>query len=368
MDGAAGIVCSALADRAGLPDTSERTNTVAALKPRPEWAQGKAESRQLNNHLSSANPPQRAQAPEKSQGSRPARTAQPLFGGLREPAARLWPAAAAQCRGAGPQLPGQSGEHALPSQPALRSFTTPSRGIPARAVLRPSARSLSTDDPSPNWTCRGREPDPPDRRLPPSDKWDGYVHLCLHVLGKGAGGGADLTPVFVFRRHPARSRGFGVVAAATRDGALLQDQNLEAARSEVKPAQPCGSALAGGPAPAPNHCELRPRWVPPRRAGWQAPPPPRSSRWRFQAPTAEAKTCAWNRGGAPGTQKRAGPLPPAEGLRRRPRALDGLQEFLSQPLWGRRGDWVDPRTRSSKVPSSCHLAGTPSSSPARNLR
>ncbi|XP_042788993.1 uncharacterized protein LOC122216345 isoform X1 [Panthera leo] len=338
MDGAAGIVCSALADRAGLPDTSERTNAVAALKPRPEWAQGKAESRQLNNHLSSANPPQRAQAPEKSQGSRPARTAQPLLGGLREPAARLWPAAAAQCRGAGPQLPGQSGEHALPSQPALRSFTTPSRGIPARAVLRPSARSLSTDDPSPNWTCRGREPDPPDRRLPPSDKWDGYVHLCLHVLGKGAGGGADLTPVFVFRRHPARSRGFGVVAAATRDGALLQDQNLEAARSEVKPAQPCGSALAGGPAPAPNHCELRPRWVPPRRAGWQAPPPPRSSRWRFQAPTAEAKTCSWNRGGAPGTQKRAGPLPPAEGLRRRPRALDGLQGIsLSASLGQTRG-------------------------------
>ncbi|XP_040352643.1 uncharacterized protein LOC121044433 isoform X2 [Herpailurus yagouaroundi] len=273
MDGAAGIVCSALADRAGLPDTSERTNAVAALKPRPEWVQGKAESRQFNNHLSSANPRQRAQAPEKSQGSRPARTAQPLLGGLREPAARLWPAAAAQCRGAGPQLPGQSGEHALPSQPALRSFTTPSRGIPARTVLRPSARSLSTDDPSPNWTCRGREPDPPDRRLPPSDKWDGYVHLCLHVLGKGAGGGADLTPVFVFRRHPARSRGFG----------------------------------------------------------------------------AKAKTCAWNRGGAPGTQKRAGPLPPAEGLRRRPRALDGLQEFLSQPLWGRRVDWVDPRTRRSKV-------------------
>ncbi|XP_040352642.1 uncharacterized protein LOC121044433 isoform X1 [Herpailurus yagouaroundi] len=214
MDGAAGIVCSALADRAGLPDTSERTNAVAALKPRPEWVQGKAESRQFNNHLSSANPRQRAQAPEKSQGSRPARTAQPLLGGLREPAARLWPAAAAQCRGAGPQLPGQSGEHALPSQPALRSFTTPSRGIPARTVLRPSARSLSTDDPSPNWTCRGREPDPPDRRLPPSDKWDGYVHLCLHVLGKGAGGGADLTPVFVFRRHPARSRGFGGIYLA----------------------------------------------------------------------------------------------------------------------------------------------------------
>lgn len=186
-----------------------------------------------------------------------------------------------------------------------------------------------------------------------------------------------------------------------RDGALLQDQNLEAARSEVKPAQPGRSALAGGPARAPNHRELRPRWVPPRRAGRQAPPPPRSSRGRFQAPTgkggggpagfpctrrppypswaclrerlgllvaqahpsplprqsvplplphpAEAKTCAWNRGGAPGTQKRAGPLPPAEGLRRRPRAPDGLQEFLSQPLSGRRGDWVDPRTRRSKV-------------------
>lgn len=93
LDGAAGIVCSAPAGRAGLPDTYERTNAVAALKPRPEWVQGKAESHQLNNHLSSANPPQQAQAREGSQGSKPARTAQPLLGGRRERAARFRPAA-----------------------------------------------------------------------------------------------------------------------------------------------------------------------------------------------------------------------------------------------------------------------------------
>ncbi|XP_029794397.1 uncharacterized protein LOC115290709 [Suricata suricatta] len=223
-----------------------------------------------------------------------------------------------------------------------------SRKRPSVSLCLWLVRRPFTDDPSPNWTCRGREPDPSDRRLPPSDKWDPYVHLCLHVVGKGAGGGAELAPVFVFRRHPARSRGFGgiylaflsprvrvrhwgdegqgkgaeggwrrergeassprrcwpqwgwgaqgdfenpvavVAAAATQDGAVLQDQNLEAARSEVKPAQPCSSALAGGSAPAPNHRELRPYWVPPRRAGRQAPPPLRSSRCRFQARTGDS--------------------------------------------------------------------------------
>lgn len=69
-------------------DTSETANSAAAPKPRPEWVQGKAESRQLNNHLSSANPSQRARAPEKSQAARIAHTARPLLGGLQDRAAR----------------------------------------------------------------------------------------------------------------------------------------------------------------------------------------------------------------------------------------------------------------------------------------
>lgn len=48
-------------------------------------------------------------------------------------------------------------------------------------------------------------------------------------------------------------------AAATWDQTLLQARDLEAARSEVKPAQPCSPAQAGGPEAAPNHRVPRPR-------------------------------------------------------------------------------------------------------------
>lgn len=67
---------------------------------------------------------------------------------------------------------------------------------------------------------------------------------CWPQLGWGAQGDCE-NPV-------------AVVAAATQDGAVSQDQNLEAAPSEVKPAQPCSSTQTGGPVPSPNHRELRP--------------------------------------------------------------------------------------------------------------
>lgn len=68
---------------------------------------------------------------------------------------------------------------------------------------------------------------------------------CWPQLGWGAQGDCE-NPVAV------------LAATTTQDRALSQDLNLEAARSEVKPAQPCGSAQTGGPGSSPNHRELRP--------------------------------------------------------------------------------------------------------------
>lgn len=113
MGRAGGIVCSAPADRAGPPDTSERANAEAALKPRPEWVRGKAEALQLNNHPSSANPPHEPEHPRKAKPLDQLVPSSRYLGvsgtGRRDLPSRR----AAQYRGAGPQLPGRRGEHAL---------------------------------------------------------------------------------------------------------------------------------------------------------------------------------------------------------------------------------------------------------------
>ncbi|CAD7676620.1 unnamed protein product [Nyctereutes procyonoides] len=163
------------------------------------------------------------------------------------------------------------------SPPAARSFSAPwraeSRPEPhfGRAPRALHARPLAHLD----LRGGGSPPRPPDRCPLPGDHSATGTRSCLHVLGKGAGGGAHLAPAPVFRPYPARSRGLGCIYLA-----LLSPR-----------------------------CTLA---------------SPRSSR---------ASACAWNRGGAPGTLNPAGPLPP--------RSAAGI----SEPLWGRRGDWVEPRER-----------------------
>lgn len=148
------------------------------------------------------------------------------------------------------------------------------------------------------------------------------------------------------------------VVAATRRRVLLQDGNLKAARSEVKPARPRSPARPGGPRPLPitvgsaparsrpdrragkllprgaraaGACRLRqveavvPRQVTPVRAaghvywsewavgGWRTPPP-NNVLSPLLCPAA-APSRAWNTGGAAGTL-----IPPD---RYRPRKASG---------------------------------------------
>lgn len=48
----------------------------------------------------------------------------------------------------------------------------------------------------------------------PATSGTGTCISCLHVLEKGAGGGAELAPALLFRPHLARSRGFGGIYLA----------------------------------------------------------------------------------------------------------------------------------------------------------
>ncbi|VCW84004.1 unnamed protein product [Gulo gulo] len=169
--------------------------------------------------------------------------------------------------------------------------------------------------------AQGGEPDPPDRCLPPSDKWDGYVHLLPARAREGSrrwsrgGSGACLPSA------PGPLPGIRIVGGGDDDAgpsALTRPRPGGCAeRSETCTALPLSSdwrprVLTQSPrAPPP----LSP--APAREQARPAPPRHSRSRWRFQAPTAGATACAWNRGGAPVTLDQGGQPPPAESLRRR---------------------------------------------------
>ncbi|XP_054402675.1 uncharacterized protein LOC129056107 [Pongo abelii] len=130
---------------------------------------GKALSRQLNHHRSSANPPQQARAPQKTK----TRNTLALRGRYSEGAGaggdtfRLGAQPDTTSRSPAPG-PAPKSTRCLSSCPDLRPFTRPARSIPSQAALRPRARRFRVNDFSLKRTCPRWNPIHTDPHLPPA--------------------------------------------------------------------------------------------------------------------------------------------------------------------------------------------------------